>query len=409
MVCAMIVCINSNAQVSLTGDISLRDAMEATISVHPYLSSFPLREEALLGERETATLRPEFRVGAQLEDTLGTGNLRDFTGTEATLTLSSVIEMGDKREARLGIANSRLNLLNAEQRVFELDLLTEVVRRFIDVATAQQQILLQTQATEIAMQTYSLLEPLVTSGRTPQLELDRASAALLRARIAEQSAATFLESAKIRLANMWASNTPQFNTVNSTFLAMNETESIDFLLSNLESNPDIEIYASESRLLEAELRQAQAQIQSNIGWTAGIRHLKELDDTGLTFGITIPLFSKARSTGSTRTARANLQEIESRRLSALNSISGEVRSLHLQLQQAISEVNLLRQEVIPTLEDVLQQTSEAYAAGNYSYVELISAQQEFLEAQFSLISSASNAHKLRAEIERLSGIPLTGQ
>ncbi|KRO85112.1 MAG: hypothetical protein ABR72_01235 [OM182 bacterium BACL3 MAG-120920-bin41] len=56
-----------------------------------------------------------------------------------------------------------------------------------------------------------------------------------------------------------------------------------------------------------------------------------------------------------------------------------------------------------------EQIQTAYAAGNYSYVELISAQQEYLDAHLSLISSATNAHKIRAEIERLSGLPLTGQ
>jgi cobalt-zinc-cadmium efflux system outer membrane protein len=110
-----------------------------------------------------------------------------------------------------------------------------------------------------------------------------------------------------------------------------------------------------------------------------------------------------------RTARANLQEVEARRLTALNAIEGEIRSLHQSLRQAITEVNSLQQQVIPVLQNVQQQTQSAYAVGNYSYVELISAQQEFLDAQLSLISSASNAHKIRAEIERLSGIPLSGQ
>ena len=98
-----------------------------------------------------------------------------------------------------------------------------------------------------------------------------------------------------------------------------------------------------------------------------------------------------------------------RRLTTLNAISGEVLSLHQLLQQAVLEVNTLQQSVIPTLETVQEQIQTAYAAVNYSYVELISAQQEYLDAHLSLISSATNAHKIRAEIERLSGLPLTGQ
>ena len=407
--CLTVSITTSNAQDQLTGTVSLRDALEATLNSNPSLRSFPLRNEALLGNREIADLKPAFTIGANLEDALGTGDIRDFTGAEATLRLSNIVEMGGKRAARVGVVNRRLETLAAEQRIAELDLLIEVVRRFIDVATAQEQVNLQAQSTAIAQQTVSAIQPLVTAGQAPRLELGRANAALLRAQLAEQAAAARLESARIRLANMWASNTPQFDAVLADFRTVGQAESIETVLAGLAENPDIEFYAAESRLLEAQLRLAQSRQQGDISWSAGIRHLREFDDTGVVLGVTVPLFNKERASGAIRTARANLQEVETRRLTALNAIEGEIRSLHQSLQQAILEVNTLQQQVIPVLQDVQRQTQAAYAAGNYSYVEFISAQQEFLDAQLSLISSAGNAHKIRAEIERLSGIPLSGQ
>ncbi len=407
--CVMIASATCNAQEMLSGTITLRDALTATLSMNPRLRSFPLRNEALLGEKEIADLKPPFMLGAEVEDALGTGDIRDFTGAEATLRLSSVIEMGGKRAARVGTVNRRIDVLNAEQRVVELDLLVEVVRRFIDVAVTQEQVALQTLSTVIAQQTVDLIEPLVTAGQAPQLETDRAQAALLRAQLAEQAANARLGSARIRLASMWARNTPQFDAVSSNILTVEQAGSIESLLAELASNPDIEIFAAESRLLEAELRLAQTRQEGDIQWSAGIRHLKEFDDSGFAFGVTIPLFNKARASGAERSARANLQEVEVRQLTALNAIEGEIRSLHRALQQAIAEVNTLQLQVIPVLQDVQQQTLQAYGAGTYSYVELITAQQEFLDAQLSLISSAGNAHRIRAEIERLSGLPLTGQ
>ena len=132
-----------------------------------------------------------------------------------------------------------------------------------------------------------------------------------------------LASARIRLANMWASNSPQFVAVESNLLTVGQAEPIESILAGLESNPDIEIYASEFRLLEAELLLlAQSRQHGDIGWSAGIRHLKEIDDTGFAFGVSIPLFNKARASGAVRTARANMQEMEMRRLATLNAISG---------------------------------------------------------------------------------------
>lgn len=306
------------------------------------------------------------------------------------------------------MVNRRLDVLDAEQRVIELDLLVEVVRRFIDVASAQARIELQAQATALAENTVVLLQPLVAAGQSPQLEVDRANAALLRAEIAEQSAIAALDSARIRLANMWTSSSPLFDDVDSNLLTVGQVQPIDSLLATLDANPDIEIFAAESRLRDAEIVLAESRRQANVQWSAGIRHLKELDDTGLTFGVSMPLFNTSRASGAVRAARANQQEVEIRRVTALNAIEGEIRSLHRQLEQSVSAVSILQEEVIPALEGVQQQVLSAYSVGNYSYLDLISAQQEYLDAQLALIVNASNAHRLRAEIERLSGLALSG-
>ncbi len=110
-----------------------------------------------------------------------------------------------------------------------------------------------------------------------------------------------------------------------------------------------------------------------------------------------------RSAGTLRSARSSLQEVSVRRESGLNTMRGELYALHEQLTQAISEAQVLQDEVLPLLTDLIGQTQQAYQVGLYSYVELISTQQEYLDAEFALINSLSKVHTLRAEIERLSG------
>jgi len=395
-----------NAQEDLTGTINLRDAFEAVMQSNPRLRSFQFREDALRGSRESADLNPPLRANGGIEEFLGTGNLQDFSATELNIGLSQVIELGGKRQARLGVANQRIDLLEAEQRVVELDLLGETIQRFLDVASAQQLVELQQRATEIANQTIELLEPLVAAGRSPQLEQDRAEAARIRAEAAEARAIALFDSARIRLSSMWAISEPQFDAVDANLLTVGNPGSLQTLLSNLASNPNVAIYASEERLREAELQQANTLKQSNIEWSAGIRHLRELNDTAFTLGVSMPLFAESRAQGQIREARANLQEVEARRAVTLNRLRGEITSLYQRLNQTISEVNLLQSEVLPRLESVQEQSRVAYENGTYSYLELISAQQENLDTELALINSATTAHKLRAEIERLSGEPL---
>jgi cobalt-zinc-cadmium efflux system outer membrane protein len=397
------------AQEAVTDTINLRDAYENVMQSNPRLRSFPLREDALLGERESANLTPPLRVNAGIEEFLGTGNRQDFSAPEINIGLSQVVELGGKRQARLGVSNRRLDMLEAEQRVVELDLLGETTQRFIDVVSAQGLVNLQRRATEIAVQTITLLEPLVAAGRSPQLEQDRAEAARLRAEAAEAKARALLESARVRLSSMWGRSEPQFDAVDANLLVVGEPGSLQALLTNLDSNPDIAIYATEERLREAELRQANSLAQTNIQWSAGIRHLREINDTAFTVGISMPLFAESRAQGRIREARARLQEVETRRAVTLNRLKAEITSLYQRLEQTIAEVDLLRDGILPRLADVQEQSRAAYENGTYSYLELISAQQEYLDAELALINSATRAHKLRAEIERLSGQPLLAQ
>jgi cobalt-zinc-cadmium efflux system outer membrane protein len=246
----------------------------------------------------------------------------------------------------------------------------------------------------------------VEAGQTPASEQARASAALERARLAEGNARVTLEAARVNLASMWASQIPQFEGVSAELLTTGGSGDLTNLLLGVESNPDLLLFASEERLLEAQVREAMSERRGTLQWTAGIRHLRAAGDTGFVVGLSMPLGSRERAAGAIATAEANFREVAARRDIALNLMRAQLYSLHLQLTQAILEVNTLQDSVLPPLNSALEQTREAYLGGRYSYLELTTAQRETLDAELALITAAADAHLLRAEIERLSGAAL---
>ena len=82
----------------------------------------------------------------------------------------------------------------------------------------------------------------------------------------------------------------------------------------------------------------------------------------------MPLFTESRAQGQIREARANLQEVEARRAVTLNRLRGEITSLYQRLNQTISEVDLLQDEVLPRLESVQEQSRIAYENGTFTYL-----------------------------------------
>ncbi|MES2605150.1 MAG: TolC family protein [Pseudomonadota bacterium] len=388
---------------SADATLTLREAIEATLQANPGLAVYPSRAAAIAGQRTTAELRPPLQLNAGIENVLGSGALNVADAAEVTLSLSKVIELGEQRQARVGIATQRVDMLRAEQQVTELDVLAEVTRRFIDTAAAQESLAAQQRNTALAQQTVDLLQPLVAAGQTPQAEQVRARAALARAQLEESHAVATLQAARISLASMWASQSVDFAAVSAGLLEAGDAGDLAGLLMDVEANPDILLFASEERLLDAQVREAISDQRGTAQWTAGVRHLSDIGDTGFVVGFSMPLGSRERATGAIATARANYSEVASKRAIALNNMRAQLQGLHLQLQQAILEVNTLRADVLPQLNTALEQTRSAYLGGRYSYVELVSAQAEVLDAQRAMIAAATSAHLLRVEIERLSG------
>ena len=76
-------------------------------------------------------------------------------------------------------------------------------------------------------------------------------------------------------------------------------------------------------------------------------------------------------------------------------------------QQAIVSAQKLQSEIVPALEDALNETQEAYERGRYSYLDYVSARQELLRARQTLIESAAAALTYGADIEQLTAEPLS--
>jgi len=385
------------------GELSLRDAIAATLNNYPQFRVFELRRQALEGERQTADLKPAMTISTEVENIIGTGDLNWFQGTELTLALSQVVELGDKRSARTNVVSQRQNLLMAEQRVLELELLSETTRRFIELAGVEQQVTLLSRATELAQGIFDSVSERVAAGRAPDAELSRASAALRLAQLAEVSAGFSIEAAKVRLSSLWGDLEPAFNGVSANLLEVGEPASIQSLLDSIESNPAIQIYASEERLRDAELREANTRRRANIQLGAGLKHLEELNDSGFLVQFSMPLNSKNRARGAITTAQANLFAVEPERELAKLRMSAQLIALDQERRLSLNQVAILRDGVLPQLTDALNQTQEAFDSGRYSYLELSAAQRELLDAEFELIDAATRAHLLRVEIERLSG------
>lgn len=384
-------------------DLSLFDAVRLTLENNPQFRSYQLRSEALTGDLQTARLKPALRASAEVENVFGTGDLNWFQGTELTLALAQVIELNDKRGLRSNVVSQRQKLLQARQRILELELLSETTTRYIELAATEEMRNLLARSSELAQQLLTDVEERVAAGRAPDAERSRAAAALAKARLAEQSASFSRAAASLQLTSLWGSLEGGVIATQAELMQVQQLADVDDLLLRLEANPAIEVFASETRLREAELRAARSMRTADIEVGAGIRHLAELNDTALMFRVDMPLENRRRARGAITAAQANLLRVDSEREAALLRMRAQLLVLDQQRRSAVNEYTVLQTSVLPQLQEALDATRVAFESGRYSYLELSAAQKELLDTELSLIEAATRTHLLRVEVERLSG------
>ncbi|MBS0419659.1 MAG: TolC family protein [Proteobacteria bacterium] len=388
------------------GTLTLADAIAVTLNRNPDLAVGAYELKAAEARTLQAGLRPNPEISLEAGGILGSGVARDVDEKQATLTLSQVLGLGDKRARRVEVAQSDHTLLGVDQQARALDVLAEVTRRYIEVVADQEQIISSRGALELAERTEKVIAARVKAARTPEAELSRARIATTRARIEVRQAQSTLEGARRSLAAMWGSTDARFAQAQADLYVLPPLESFDSLRRLLDRNPDFVRFASESRLREAEWRLARAQSRPNLTLTAGLRRFQSTGDVGLVAGFSLPLPLSDRNHGAIAEAQARRDQTQAGEHAARIRAQGQLYALYQQVQSGREQLAVLRQEALPQAQAALDQTQYGYDRGRFSYLELASAQQDLLALQITAIQVAADIHRLTAEIERLTGEPV---
>lgn len=392
---------------STSNTLTLNTALKRAIEQNPSLKVFDFRNTALSGQMEIAALRPAYELGFDAENFSGSDEFSGFDNAELTVSLSSVLEMGDKRAARRGIVSSGRSVLDAQRQVESLELLGEVTRRYVDVLALQEQVSLAKEANDLADETLNIVKKRAKAGATPDAEVKRAQAAAAQARLTLLSTQQQLDYLKVSLAALWGESSPNFASVEGDLYHFGTDVEFNTLFAKMEKNPAIRIFAAEERLRDAEVRVAKTQSKADISWSVGVRRFQANDDSALVAGFSMPLFSSNRNSGAVSTALAQRNEISVQKEVALLSMHTQLFRAFHNRRQAILAAKELQSAIIPALSDALKETQAAYQRGRYGYLEYVSARQELLNARRTLIESASSALTYGAEIEQLTAEPLS--
>jgi outer membrane protein, heavy metal efflux system len=391
------------------GAITLAQALDAALKNNPELVASRYELTAAQARIIQAGMRLNPELDLELENFAGSGDSTGTRALETTLAFSQVVELGGKRTLRRSIAEADSDLVTLDLRARQLDLLAEVTRKYIDVVAAQERARFADENATLARNTLDAIAGRVKAARSPIAEESRAKIALTRAVIEMRQAALALETARSALSLTWGRVDPKFTAATADLFAFEPLESFETLAAQIERNPDITRFATNARLRDAELQLAQAQLRPNVAFSIGVRNFRDSGDNALVAGFSMPLAVHDRNQGGIREARARRAQSDAELAASKTRIMGTLFALYRETIAARERANALRSEALPLARDALAQTQNGYDRGRFSFLELLTAQQDLLALSEAGIDAAADYHRLLAELERLTSEPLTTQ
>lgn len=391
------------------GPLTLRAAITAAIDGNPSLKAFDYKLKAQQARLAQAGQRPALQAGVEVENWGGSGNANGFDVAETTLSISQILELGGKRGARLEVNRLEGDGVRIEQQAAQLDVVAEVVRRFVHIAADQEQLALTRQATQLAKNTVDAVSRRVQAAKSPEVELHRANVEYIRAQVELRHAEHELQVSRRKLAAMWGQPEAGFGEIEADLYRIPQLASFDDLVARLERNPQLSRFMTQARLRDAQIRLAEATRRGDVELSAGVRRFQEGGDTAFVGGISLPLFSSRRAAPAVAEAQALRGESEAAREAAFVDARAQLFEFYQELRHSVHEVETLKRDALPQMVEALQETQYAYDRGRYSFLELVDGQRAYLETQRAAIDAGLKVQTLLAEIERLTGEPLTQQ
>ncbi|WEN14896.1 TolC family protein [Rhodanobacter sp. AS-Z3] len=382
--------------------LSLSQAVQRSLTTNAALRA---ANQTIIGTERRAELTglaPAWTVGADIENAGGTGPYAGLQGSETTLRLGRVIELGGKLDARraVGAAEVARSRLGLDQT--RLTLATETTMRFVEVLADQARIEVAARDLALARELTATVAHWVTVGRSPESDLALMQIRQEQADIEVEHAEHELAAARVSLAALWGAEEADFAAASGDLFTLPAVPAFEQFVARLADNPAQRALVLDARTSQARERLASAMSRPDITAHVGVRRMGISHDTALIAGVTIPLGSARRSALSAAQAQAETNALQAQAEASATERRQQLFTVYQELLHARTAFEAHRDRMIPKAESALALTRKGFAAGRFSFVSLAQAQRTLLDLRTAQIDAALRYHTLLAEIERMT-------
>ena len=154
-------------------------------------------------------------------------------------------------------------------------------------------------------------------------------------------------------------------------------------------------------LAQAELKWQRAMSIPDIDVSAGVRRIKEIEASGATvsIGIPLPLFNRNRR--AVDAAEYELQRVEALKLAVQSELQTRILNGYAEVAYFNTEATMLGQSAVPVAKQNMIATMEGYENGKFDLLAVLDAQRVLFELTNQHIDALKQFHSARLNLERL--------
>jgi outer membrane protein, heavy metal efflux system len=389
------------------GTLSLKDAITLTLEHNPELAAYAWGIRSREIDRIQAGLLPNPKLGIEVENFAGSGDVSSFRTSETTIALSQLIELGDKRIKRQKIALSDHSLARWDYEIKRIDLLTDTAKAFIAVLSQQEMQAISHETYSLANDVYESITKRVAAGKATKLEELKARVEISKARLTSINSKRQLTLNKHTLTVLWGNTETTFADVIGDIYTASTPPDLNTIVNKINYNPELARWITAISREQSAVALAQANTMPDLTVSAGLRYLNGNDDIAAVASISVPLFLfDDKNTGVKRS------EVElNRALKEKETAELKIRSALIQDYQQLvilyDEVLVLRDEVLPVAEAAFNSAKKIYQLGKLDLLGLLDTQRTYFEVRQQYIETLTAYQLMVLNIERLIGGGLT--
>jgi len=389
------------------GPITLQKAIAMALVGNPELDVFSLEQRA----REARALQlgffPNPQVQINVQDVAVSGNFSGYRQSQATIWLSQLVELGGKRIARLRAGNLSGRLAAWDYETKRMDVLTQVSKAYVEVLKAQQQVRLEEDRVGLGEKFLSAVAERVRAGKVAALEKIKAEVALSSMQIQLEKARRELTIARQNLSSIWGSPQPVFEYAVGDLFSISPVPSFEQVKVRLVNNPDLERWTTELEQKQAVLDREQSKGIPDVELSGGFRHIEQTNDKTFLFAVTIPLQLFNRNQGNIEEARHRLAKAGAEKRTAAIKLTKTFLAAYNKVDFTHSQVIAIQTKILPGAQKAYDGINEGYRFGKFGYLDVLDSQKTLFAAKGQYLEAVADYHKAVADVERLTGSPLT--